>query len=82
MWAPLVQLQPQHTVPLSLPKWVILEDLELVPQGYKGGNVMVEEAPITFSPFSSANCYGRGAPYFFFSIYLGWLYTLLSFLFQ
>ena len=39
------------------------------------------------SPWRSSNippwhCYSRGAPYFFFSIYLGQLYTILSFLLQ
>ena len=56
MWAPVAQLQLQHTAHISLPEWVILEDFESVPQGYKGGNVMVEEPPISFSPFTSANC--------------------------
>ena len=56
MWAPVAQLQPWHTVPLSLPVWVILEDFELVPQDYEGGNVMVEEAPSSFSPFSLDDC--------------------------
>ena len=32
------------------------EDLESVPQGYDGGNVAVEEAPTSFSPFSLVNC--------------------------
>ena len=56
MWAPVSQLQPQHTVPLSLPEWAISEDFELVPQDYKEGNVTVEEAPNSFSPFSLADC--------------------------
>ena len=33
-----------------------LEDFELVPQGYEGGNVTVEEAPTSFSPFSLVDC--------------------------
>ena len=56
MWAPVVQLQPQLTHPLSLPKWVTLEDFESAPQGYKRGNVTVEEAPTSFSPFSLVDC--------------------------
>ena len=56
MWTPVVQLQPQLTLPLSLPKWVTLGDFESVPQGYERGNAMVEEAPTSFSPFSPVNC--------------------------
>ena len=58
MWAPVAQLQPQpqSACLLSLPKWVISEDFELVSQGYDGGNVTVEEAPTSFSPFSPADC--------------------------
>ena len=56
MWTPAGQLQLQLTHPLSLPKWVTLEDFESVPQGYEKGNVMVEEAPTSFSPFSPINC--------------------------
>ena len=56
MWAPPVQLQPQHALPLFLPKWATLEDFESVPQGYEGGYVMVEEASTSFSLFSLVNC--------------------------
>ena len=56
MWAPVVQLQPQLTHPLSLPEWVTLDDFELVPQGYERGNVTVEEAPTSSSPFSLVDC--------------------------
>ena len=56
MWAPVAQLQPQLAHPLTLPEWVTSEDFESVSQGYKGGNVMVEEAPISFSPFSLVDC--------------------------
>ena len=58
MWAPVAQLQPQlqSTCLLSLPKWVISEDFELVSQGYDRGNVTVEEAPTSFSPFSPVDC--------------------------
>ena len=55
-WAPVVQLQPQLAHPLTLPVWVTWEDLELVSQGYEGGNVMVEEAPTSFPPFSFVDC--------------------------
>ena len=55
-WAPVVQLQPQLACPLSLPIWVTWEDLEPVPQDYKGGNVTVEEAPTSFPPFSLVDC--------------------------
>ena len=56
MWAPVVQPQPQLALPLSLPTWATLEDFESVPQGYEGGNVMVEETPTSSSPFSLVNC--------------------------
>ena len=56
MWAPVAQLQPQLTHHLSPPEWVTSEDFELVPQDYEGGNVTVEEAPISFSPFSLTDC--------------------------
>ena len=56
MWAPVVQLQPQLSLPLSLPEWVTLEDFEPVSQGYEGGGVMVMEAPTSFSPFSPTDC--------------------------
>ena len=56
MWAPVVQLQLQLPHPLSLPEWGTLEDFESVPQGYERGNVMVEEAPTSFSPFSLVDC--------------------------
>ena len=56
MWAPVTQPQPWLTHPLFLSKWVTSEDFESVPQGYKGGNVMVEEAPTSFSPFSLTDC--------------------------
>ena len=56
MWAPVAQPQPQLSHPLTLPEWVTWEGLESVPQGYNRGNVMVEEAPTSFSPFSLVNC--------------------------
>ena len=56
MWVPAAQPQLQHAHPLSLPEWVTSEDFESEPQGYDRGNVMVEEAPISFSPFTMADC--------------------------
>ena len=56
MWAPVVQLQPWLVHSLSLPEWVTSEDFKSVPQGYDGGNVMVEESPTLFSPFSLMDC--------------------------
>ena len=56
MWALGVQPQLQHTVHLSLPKWMTLEGFESVSQDYEGGNVMVQEAPISFSPFTATDC--------------------------
>ena len=56
MWEPLAQLQPQLIAPLSLLKWEILDDLELQSQGYEGGSVTVQEAPISFSLFSGMDC--------------------------
>ena len=56
MWAPVAQPQPQLAHPLSLPKWMTLEDFESVPQGYKRGNVTVEEISTSFSPFSLVDC--------------------------
>ena len=56
MWTPVAQPQLQHAALLFLPKWATLGDFESVPQGYGGGNVMAEEAPISFSPFSLTDC--------------------------
>ena len=56
MWAPLAQPQLQHTPHLSLPTWATWDDLESESQGYDGGNVMVEEPPISFSPFPLTDC--------------------------
>ena len=56
MWTPVAPPQSQLAHPLSLPTWATWEDLELVPQGYKGGNVTIEEAPTSFSPFSPVDC--------------------------
>ena len=56
MWVPVVQPQPQYAAHLSIPEWATSGDFESVPQGYEGGNVMVEEPPTSFSPFSLADC--------------------------
>ena len=56
MWAPLSQPQLWHALHLSLPKWVTWDNLESESQGYEGGNVMVMEAPTSFSPFSPTDC--------------------------
>ena len=56
MWAPVAQLQLWLALPPSLPGWVTSEDFELVSQDYEGGNVTVEEAPASFSPFSPVDC--------------------------
>ena len=56
MWAPVVQPQLQLAHPLTLPKWVTLEDFESVPQDYERGNVTVEGPPTLFSPFSLVDC--------------------------
>ena len=56
MWAPVAQLQPQLALALSLPEWVTSEGFEPAPQDYEGGNVMVEEVPTSFSPFSLVDC--------------------------
>ena len=56
MWIPVVQPQPQYAAHLSIPEWATSGDFESVPQGYEGGNVMVEEPPTSFSPFSLADC--------------------------
>ena len=56
MWAPVVQPQLWLAHPLSLPEWVTLDDFEPVSQDYDGGNVTIEEGPISFSPFSLVDC--------------------------
>ena len=54
MWAPVAQPQPQLVHPL--PNWFADGMFKSGPQSNEGGNVMVEEPPIPFSPFSLANC--------------------------
>ena len=56
MWVPLAQPQPWHALHLSLPEWVIWDNLESEPQGYDEGNVTVMETPTSVSPFSPADC--------------------------
>ena len=56
MWVPLAQLQLRHALRLSLSEWATWGNLELEPQDYDGGNVMVMEAPTSFSPVSPTDC--------------------------
>ena len=56
MWAPVSPPQPQLACPLSLPEWVTLEGFESEPQSYNRDNVLVKEPPISFSPFTLADC--------------------------
>ena len=54
MWAPVAQPQPQLVHPL--PDWLTEEMFESGSRSNDEGNVTVEEPPISFSPFSSADC--------------------------
>ena len=54
MWAPVAQPQPQLVHPL--PEWLTEEMFESESRNKDEGNVTVEEPPIPFSPFSSADC--------------------------
>ena len=54
MWAPVVQPQPRLMHPL--PEWVTDGVYELVSQSNNGGNVTVENPPVSFSPFSLLDC--------------------------
>ena len=54
MWAPVAQPQPQLVHPL--PEWVVNGTFESESQGNDGGNVTVEDPPISFSPFSLTDC--------------------------
>ena len=54
MWAPVAQLQPQHTHPL--PEWLTEGIFESESRSNDGGNVTVEDPPVPFSPFSLADC--------------------------
>ena len=56
MWAPVAQPQLQLTPLQFFPEWATLEGFESVSQGYKGGNIMVERTPTSFSPFSPVDC--------------------------
>ena len=54
MWAPVAQPQPR---PAHLPpKWLTEGIFESGPRNYDGGNVTIEDPPMTFSPFSSVDC--------------------------
>ena len=54
MWAPVVQPQLQRVHPP--PEWLTEGIFESGSQSNDGGNVTVETPPISFSPFSLANC--------------------------
>ena len=54
MWAPVAQLQPQLTHPP--PEWLTDGILKSESQNNDGGNVTVEDPPISFSPFSLVDC--------------------------
>ena len=54
MWGPVAQPLPQR-VHLP-PEWLTEGIIESGSRSNGGGNVMVEEPPIPFSPFSSADC--------------------------
>ena len=54
MWAPVAQPQPQHVHPP--PEWLTEGIFELGSQSNDGGNVTVEDPPISFSPFSLTDC--------------------------
>ena len=54
MWAPVAQ--PQLQLALQPPEWLIGGMFEPESRDYDGGNVMVEEPPISFSPFSLVDC--------------------------
>ena len=54
MWAPVAQPQPQLAHPL--PEWLTEGVFESESRNYDGGNVMVEDPPIPFSPFSLTDC--------------------------
>ena len=54
MWVPVAQPQLQHAHPP--PEWLTEGILESGSQSNDGGNVMVEDPPTSFSPFSLADC--------------------------
>ena len=54
MWAPVAQ--PQLLLTRPLPEWLVDEVFESESRNNNGGNVTVEDPPIPFSPFSSADC--------------------------
>ena len=54
MWTPVAQPQPQLVHPL--PEWLTDGVLESGSQSNDGGNVTVEDPPISFSPFSLVDC--------------------------
>ena len=54
MWAPVAQLQPLLMHPL--PEWLNYGLFKLGSRSNDRGNVMVEDPPVPFSPFSSTDC--------------------------
>ena len=54
MWAPVAQPQPQLAHPP--PEWLAEGIFESESWNYDRGNVMVEDPPIPFSPFSPVDC--------------------------
>ena len=54
MWAPVAQ--PQPLLAHQPPEWLAEGILESESRSYHGGNVMVEDPPISFSPFSPVDC--------------------------
>ena len=54
MWAPVAQPQLQLAHPP--PEWLIEGILKSESQNNDRGNVMVDDPPISFSPFSLADC--------------------------
>ena len=54
MWAPVAQLQLLHMH--QLPEWLTKGTFELGSRSNDGGNVMVEDPPVPFSPFSLTDC--------------------------
>ena len=54
MWAPVAQPQPLHVRPP--PEWLVEEGFESESQSNDGGNVTVENSPVSFSPFSLTDC--------------------------
>ena len=54
MWGPVAQ--PQLQLAHQPPEWLVGGIFEPESQNYDGGNVTVEDPPISFSPFSLVDC--------------------------